>query len=108
MLDEATKAQLKQAYGKLYITELDNGQEVVWHPLNRKEYRDIISDFNADKTDAEIVMNRQEDTCRKCIVYPSGADLEDLIQEYAGVVITICDEIYAKSGFNMTKSTREL
>lgn len=25
MLDETTKEQLKQTYGKLYITELDNG-----------------------------------------------------------------------------------
>lgn len=108
MLDEKLKNQLKAKYPKLYVTELDNGQQVVWHPLTRKEYRDIVAIVDENKTDTEIIMSRQEDTCRRCIVYPEKDELEKLIQECAGVATTICDEVYAKSGFNMTKKTQEL
>lgn len=108
MLTEEMKAQLKEQYPKLYVTELDNGQEVVWHPLTRQEYRDILAPVDESKTDSEIIMMRQEETCRACIVYPSGSDLESLIQDCAGVALTMSDEIYSKSGFNTTKSTQEL
>jgi hypothetical protein len=108
MLNEELKNKLKAKYPKLYVTELDNGQQVVWHPLTRHEYREVVSTVDENKTDTEIIMNRQEDTCRRCIVYPEGDALEKLIQESAGVATTICDEIYAKSGFNMTKTSQEL
>lgn len=108
MLTEEKKQELKQKYPKLYVTELDNGQQVIWHPINRSDYRSIVNDTDLTKSESELVLERQEQTCRSCVVYPEKEELDKLIAQYGGVATVISDEIYNKSGFAFKKKTQEL
>jgi hypothetical protein len=107
-LTKEIKAELKEQHEKIYLTVLDNEQEIVWRPIKRSEYREIITSTDLSKTEDEIIIERQEQTCKRCIVFPSGEELEKLLEEYAGVAISICSEIYDKSGFDVKLQTKEL
>ena len=107
-LTEEIKAQLKEQYGRLYMTVLDNNDTVVWRPIKRSEYREILKSDIDEKKEDDIIMERQEMTCRNCVVFPSQEELAALLEECAGAATAICDQIYMKSGFELKQETSEL
>lgn len=108
-LTKEKKEELKKKYPKLYVTVLDNSDTpIVWHPITRSEHRKIIDDTINIDTTSEMVAERQLRITKACVVFPEGKELDDMLEEYAGVALAISEEIFTKSGFEVVNKTKEL
>lgn len=111
MITEQMIMEFKQKYGKIFETELDSGDSFIWHPISREDFRKIMSLTENEKNELskeDIVYTRQEATCNACILYPQGEELKKILSINAGAAGTICDEIFANSGFSVRKDTKAL
>lgn len=98
--------KFKKQYKKIYETDVA-GESIIWRPIKRSEYREIMAYEDKELSDKEIVYVREEMMARKVILYPKT---EDIIEEFAGVAEIISDECMYYSGFMPSgiKPTREL
>ena len=97
----------KKQYGEIYRTDL-NDQTFIWHKLRRRDYIDIMGDesLNAiENTDLRVFM-RQEKILQAGILYPTGEELENIVDMNAGVAGNISDEIMLASGFRPVRSEK--
>jgi len=109
LLTDEKKKELKNQYKKLYITVLDSDQPIVWRPIKRSEHKEILKETRDLNSESEIMLERQEATCLKCIVFPeTEEEIKEILEDNAGTSIVISDEIYRKSGFEIKKPTEEL
>lgn len=83
---------------KLYQSEIED-VKLLWRPLKRSEFKEIDKEFDGDTLD------KQEKVVSLCCIYPSN--VEELVEEYAGLATVLADEILGYSGFNL-KSTVKL
>jgi hypothetical protein len=107
LVDKKQLDSWKREFGEIYRTDL-NDQVYIWHKLRRKDYIEVMSDesLNAiDNGDLRVFM-RQEKILRKGVLYPSGEELEYLIDNNAGVAGNISDEIMVASGFRPGRSEK--
>jgi hypothetical protein len=107
LVDKKQLDSWKHEFGEIYRTDL-NDQVYIWHKLRRKDYIEVMSDesLNAiDNGDLRVFM-RQEKILRKGVLYPSGEELEYLIDNNAGVAGNISDEIMLASGFRPVRSEK--
>lgn len=107
LVDKKQLDSWKREFGEIYRTDL-NDQVYIWHKLRRKDYIEVMSDesLNAiDNGDLRVFM-RQEKILRKGVLYPSGEELEYLIDNNAGVAGNISDEIMLASGFRPVRSEK--
>ena len=107
LVDKEQLDSWKREFGEIYRTDL-NDQVYIWHKLRRKDYIEVMSDesLNAiDNGDLRVFM-RQEKILRKGVLYPSGEELEYLIDNNAGVAGNISDEIMLASGFRPVRSEK--
>ena len=81
-----------------------DGQSVIWKPMNRAVHREALKIGKDDDTLSakEVSSMREEFIAKSCILYPSMEILETLIEEKAGFAIVITDEIFQKSGFDIS------
>ncbi len=93
--------EFKAQYKKVWKTTLVDGTEIVWRRLNRKEYKDIMKNYEDIEDRGERLMEREEAVCRAAILYPDKETVEDLINNMAGFAPVISDDIYDKSGFRI-------
>lgn len=77
-----------QQYGHLEYSEVA-GQEFVWRPLTRGEYKRLVAAETAPADKEELV-------CQTCVLYPPGYDFATCL---AGIPTTLAREILEKSGF---------
>lgn len=95
----------KAEHGKVYKTVVD-GEEYIWRKLKRKEY---VALMVSDKEEAEDldtrIYERQEEIAKLVILFPEN--INELIEQNAGLSTTIADEVISRSGFNITE-TEEL
>lgn len=94
-------AQLKKKYKKIWKTTLVDGTEIVWRRLNRKEYKQIMKDYEDIENRGERLMEREDAVCRAAVLFPRGEALEEIIEYMAGASSVISDDIYEKSGFRV-------
>lgn len=87
----------KKQYKHIYKNVLDVNEFIIWRPLNRKEYKEIVT------TKDLSLLDSQELTVKKVLLYPSNA--EELIDARAGIATILSEEILENSGFNISKST---
>lgn len=107
LVDKKQLDSWKREFGEIYRTDL-NDQVYIWHKLRRKDYIEVMSDesLNAiDNGDLRVFM-RQEKILKKGVLYPSGEELEYLIDNNAGVAGNISDEIMLASGFRPVRSEK--
>lgn len=98
--------KFKKQYKRIYETDVA-GERIIWRPIKRSEYREIMAYEDKELSDREIVYAREEMMAKKVILYPKT---EDIIEEFAGVAEVIADECMYYSGFmpNGIKPTRQL
>lgn len=89
----------KKQYGKIFKTTVDD-EEYYWRRLKRKEYVALMSDRSEDD-DPGKVYDRQELIAKAVVLYPA-ADIEDRIENCAGLATVIADEVIYKSGFGLS------
>ncbi len=98
--------KFKKQYKRIYETNVA-GERIIWRPIKRSEYKEIMAYEDKELSDREIVYVREEMIARKVILYPKT---EDIIEEFAGVAEVIADECMFYSGFmpNGIKPTKQL
>lgn len=88
--------QWKAEFGKVFKTTVGE-VTIAWRRLKRKEYVSIMnSTANLERETA--MFTRQEDFVKAAALWP--ANIEELIEESAGLATQVADEIIAKSGFD--------
>lgn len=101
---EADIKEWKAKYGKIYKIGVD-GEDYIWRKIKRSEYTSIMAN-EEESSDLEKIYKRQEEIAKLIILYPSN--IEQILQESAGLATTIADEALLKSGFEVTTVTTEL
>ena len=98
--------KFKKQYKKVYETNIA-GERIIWRPIKRSEYKEIMAYEDDKLSDREIVYVREEMMARKVILYPKT---DYIIEEFAGVAEVIADECMYYSGFmpNGIKPTKQL
>lgn len=95
----------KLRHGELYRTYL-NGKSYIWHKIKRKDYISLMTDTELSAIDnAELrIFMRQEKIVKLCVLYPEPKELENIVENNAGVAGNISDEIMLVSGFRPVSS----
>lgn len=97
---EAIAEKLKNEHKEVFITDIA-GLQIVWRKLKRSEYKELmITEFNENK-ELEF-LERQDFIAKKVILYPENID--ELIEDYAGVSEIIATETMLKTGFGLTNT----
>lgn len=86
----------KAEYGKLYKSTIGDFA-FIWRKLRRKEYVDIMSQEKTADVQGDKVFARQALIVKAVTLYPDN--LDELLEENAGLATSISDEIIIKSGF---------
>lgn len=99
-----TEAELKaeefrKTYKEVYITEVADLQ-IVWRKLKRNEYKEAMMLTN--ENEALLYYERQEFMAKKVILYPTNVD--ELLEDYAGVADIIATETMVKTGFGLANT----
>lgn len=92
----------KKEYGHIYKTTIGD-VAIIWRKLRRKEYVETMT-AETDSPDTKI-FDRQDAIVKLCSLYPD--DIEELIEQEAGISGAVADEIPMKSGFDIS-ATEEL
>ena len=94
----------KKEHGKVYKTTIGK-EEYYWRKLKRKEYVSLMSTAKADEDSNAHIYQRQELIVAATVLYPE--DIQNLIENDAGLATNLADEVILKSGFDMP-TTEEL
>jgi hypothetical protein len=107
LTDKQIQAWKKQ-HGKIFKTTV-GGEAYIWRKLKRKEYVEIMSNAEVAEEGEEVLGSRiylrQERITKLVVLHP--ADIEQRIEEHAGLATSISDEVILKSGFDVA-ATEEL
>lgn len=86
-------------FGKIFKTEVD-GDVFLWRRIKRSEYIAVMADDELNKmSKSEKLFKRQEIFATQSILYPNN--IEQLIENSAGLATVLADEIILKSGFDI-------
>lgn len=91
----------KTLYNKIYLSVYDE-EEFVWRKLKRREYTEIMENTPDENID-DVVEYRQYLTIRTCVLSPDATNqelIDDLLEEYPGLLTSLSAEILKKSGFS--------
>lgn len=105
--------ECKNKYGKVYGNITGNGELLIWKPLDRKEYKQIMKEVSIDDYDESLLSLEQkeelskkrienkflkeESICLKCIVYPENP--KEILDKTAGLATVLSEDILMHSGF---------
>lgn len=95
----------KLRHGELYRTYL-NDKSFIWHKIKRKDYIALMTDTELSAIDnPELrIFLRQEKIVKLCVLYPDKEELDNIVENNAGVAGNISDEIMLISGFRPVSS----
>ena len=90
-----------------------NGELLIWKPLDRKEYKQIMKKISIGDYDESLLSLEQkeelskkrienkflkeESVCLKCIVYPENS--KEILDKTAGLATVLSEDILMHSGF---------
>ena len=88
-------AELKKTNKRVYMTEIA-GEKILWRPLKRSEYKDMLNmEFPEGTSEEDKVYDRETFIALHVILYPK--DAADEIALAAEIITSVCME---KSGFS--------
>ena len=88
-------AELKKTNKRVYMTEIA-GEKILWRPLKRSEYKDMLNMEFPEGTSEEDKTYDRETFIAKCVVlYP-----EEVVEDIALVAEIITSLCMEKSGFS--------
>lgn len=88
-------AELKKTNKRVYMTEIA-GEKILWRPLKRSEYKDMLNmEFPEGTSEEDKVYDRETFIAQHVILYPE--DVADEIALAAEIITSVCME---KSGFS--------
>ena len=93
----------KKEYKKVFLSTIDD-EDYIWRRIKRKEYSDIMAIKDTEDVD-ERIYQRQIAIAKLVVLNFTEEELEERIEELAGLASTIADEVLSKSGFNLTSTT---
>lgn len=96
---EMKAEEFRKEYKEVYITEVADLQ-IVWRKLKRSEYKEAM--MLQGENEALLYYDRQEFMAKKVILYPTNVD--ELIEDYAGVADIIATETMVKTGFGLANT----
>lgn len=99
---EEAAVNLKKTYKEVFITNVADIQ-IVWRKIKRSEYKEAMSIKFDDNEDINF-FERQEYMARKVILFPENID--ELLEDYAGVSDIIATETMVKTGFGITSTKK--
>lgn len=94
----------KASFGKIYKTVIDK-QDYIWKKVGRRDYTEIMTEVIDDDADIRYY-KRQEAITKSIVLYPDNID--ELIEQNAGLATTISSEALEKSGFEVISDTVEM
>ena len=98
---EMIEDEIKTKHGlKVFITDIA-GQFVIWRKIKRSEYKEVMT-ATFDENEEIAYYERQDAVAKKVILYPENVD--ELIEEYAGISDIIATETMVKTGFGLTNT----
>ena len=97
---EKIAQQLKKEHGEVFITKIA-GLEVIWRKLKRSEYKEAMTIKFSENEDIQY-FERQEFMAKKVILYPEN--VEELLEDFAGIADIIATETMVKTGFGLTET----
>lgn len=93
----------KKEYGRIFKSVVD-GKDYIWRRIKRKEYSSIMAIKDGTDID-ERVYNRQFAIAKLVILNIDSEELDNELNELAGLATTISEEVMEKSGFNLSETT---
>ncbi len=96
--------KIKKEYGlkEVFITEISGTDlQIIWKRLKRSEYKEILTDTYSEDPDLAFY-EKQEAFARKVILYPEN--VEELLEDFAGIADFIASETMIKTGFGLTST----
>lgn len=97
---EAIAEDLKKIHKEVYITDIA-GLQIIWRKLKRSEYKELMTTEFSENEELQF-LERQEFIAKKVILYPYN--VEELVEEYAGVAEIIATETMLRTGFGLTNT----
>lgn len=89
-------AYWKAKYKRIFKTEIDK-EDYIWRRITRHEYTDIaLNKIDANNSKIDIY-EKQYLFCKAAVLYPEN--IEEVMNDCAGIAPTLADEIIFKSGF---------
>lgn len=101
---EMIAEELKEKYKlkEVFITEISGTDlQIIWKRLKRSEYKEILTDTYSEDPDLAFY-EKQEAFAKKVILYPENVD--ELIEDFAGISDYIASETMIKTGFGITST----
>lgn len=84
----------KKEFKRIFKNDID-GETIIWRRLKRGEYKNILNDSEEDEDNK--ILSKQEKMVAAAVLYPFN--IEEVIEDNAGLATVLSEEILAKSGF---------
>ena len=99
---EQIAEDIKKEHGlkEVFITDIAD-QKVIWRKLKRSEYKEVMTrEYNENEDLAYF--EKQDFVASKVILYPEN--VEELLEDFAGIADIIATETMVKTGFGITET----
>ena len=82
----------KKQFGRIYQLKHE-GRVYIWRPMNRFEYKEIMSIPNTNE------LMREEMICEVCVLFPYDYSYATMVNDLGGLPSLLAENIMQKSGF---------
>lgn len=96
----AEELKKKNNLKEVFITDIAD-QKVIWRKLKRSEYKEVMTN-EYDENEDLAYYEKQEAIASKVILYPEN--VEELLEDFAGIADIIATETMIKTGFGLTET----
>lgn len=90
----------EQGLKEVFITDIAD-QKIIWRKLKRSEYKEIMTREYSENEDLAY-FEKQDFVASKVILYPEN--VEELLEDFAGIADIIATETMVKTGFGLTET----
>lgn len=99
---EQIAENIKKEHGlkEVFITDIAD-QKVIWRKLKRSEYKEVMT-REYDENEDLAYFEKQDFVASKVILYPEN--VEELLEDFAGIADIIATETMVKTGFGITET----
>lgn len=99
---EQIAEDIKKEHGlkEVFITDIAD-QKIIWRKLKRSEYKEVMT-REYDENEDLAYFEKQDFVASKVILYPEN--VEELLEDFAGIADIIATETMVKTGFGITET----